>query len=230
MDSFPRSLNPNKHLREQFVSNLPGSSMLEVFALLNSVALLVLLRFTFCSQAVNDVSRNLKSYLASLALDYVFVVLPSLLIFTVLAEWLYECTIGLFVLLIFSNVVKRTYCLPYLEGPNVVRASISSYRIVTMLVTVLCILAVDFGIYPREFAKTETYGTGLMDLGVGSFVIMNALTSRQARNISSSMSRWKAAFRSTTPLLLLGFARLVSTLVLDYQGYGYHKQKQGGNS
>ncbi|TYI36574.1 hypothetical protein ES332_A03G151200v1 [Gossypium tomentosum] len=41
MDSFPRCLNPNKHLIEQFVSNLPGSSMLEVSALLNNVAILV---------------------------------------------------------------------------------------------------------------------------------------------------------------------------------------------
>ncbi|KAL4280047.1 hypothetical protein GQ457_03G021130 [Hibiscus cannabinus] len=217
MDSFPRSFNPSKHLREQFVSNLPGSSMLEVFALLNNVALLTLLRYTFCSHAVNDASRNLKSYLASLALDYVFIVLPTLLIFTVLSEWLYECTVGLFLLTILSSVLKRTYNLPYTEGPNTVRASISTYRVVTMFITCLCILAVDFRIYPREFAKTETYGTGLMDLGVGSFVLMNAVTSRQARNISSPMSRWKAAVRSTIPLLLLGFARLVSTLSLDYQ-------------
>ncbi|KAB2090640.1 hypothetical protein ES319_A03G136700v1 [Gossypium barbadense] len=76
MDSFPRCLNPNKHLIEQFVSNLPGSSMLEVSALLNNVA------HTFCSQTVNDTCRSLKSYLASVALDYVFIVLPTFLIFT----------------------------------------------------------------------------------------------------------------------------------------------------
>ncbi|TYH25241.1 hypothetical protein ES288_A03G153700v1 [Gossypium darwinii] len=70
MDSFPRCLNPNKHLIEQFVSNLPGSSMLEVSALLNNVA------------TVNDTCRSLKSYLASVALDYVFIVLPTFLIFT----------------------------------------------------------------------------------------------------------------------------------------------------
>ncbi|TYG77685.1 hypothetical protein ES288_D03G214900v1 [Gossypium darwinii] len=217
MDSFPRSLNPNKHLREQFVSNLPGSSMLEVSALLNNVALLMLLRHTFCSQTVNDACRSLKSYLASVALDYVFLVLPTLLIFTVLAEWVYICLIGLLLLLVFFTAVKRTYSLPYMEGPNASRASISSYRVVMMFITCLCILAVDFRIYPREYAKTETYGASLMDLGVGSFVLMNAVTSRQARNIKSSMSWWKAAFKSTTPLLLLGFARLASTLSLDYQ-------------
>ncbi|TYI23149.1 hypothetical protein ES332_A06G144300v1 [Gossypium tomentosum] len=69
-----------------------------------------------------------------------------------------------------------------MEGPNASRASISSYRVVTMFITCLCILAVDFRIYPREYAKTETYVTSLMDLGVGSFVLMNAVTSRQARS------------------------------------------------
>ncbi|KAK5839026.1 hypothetical protein PVK06_007781 [Gossypium arboreum] len=177
MDSFPRCLNPNKHLIEQFVSNLPGSSMLEVSALLNNVALLMLLRHTFCSQTVNDTCRSLKSYLASVALDYVFIVLPTFLIFTSLAEWVYICMIGLLFLLIFF-----TASLPYMEGPNASRASILSYRVVTMFITCLCILAVDFRIYPREYAKTETYVTSLMDLGVGSFVLMNAVTSRQARN------------------------------------------------
>ncbi|KAK6262704.1 hypothetical protein QUC31_008520 [Theobroma cacao] len=104
--------------------------------------------------------------------------------------------------------------------------SISSYRVAMMFVTCLCILAVDFRIFPREFAKTETYGTSLMDLGVGSFVLVNSIVSRQARNVSSSMDWWKAALKSTSPLLLLGFARLVSTMSVDYQvhvgEYGVH--------
>ncbi|KAK8321522.1 hypothetical protein V6Z11_A12G105800 [Gossypium hirsutum] len=49
-----------------------------------------------------------------------------------------------------------------MEGPNASRASISSYRVVTMFITCLCILAVDFRIYPREYAKTETYVTSLV--------------------------------------------------------------------
>jgi phosphatidylinositol glycan class W len=31
-----------------------------------------------------------------------------------------------------------------------------------MLMTALCILAVDFPVYPRELAKCETFGTGLV--------------------------------------------------------------------
>lgn len=93
-----------------------------------------------------------------------------------------------------------------------------------MIVTCLCILAVDFQIFPRKYAKTETYGTGWMDLGVGSFVLMNALVSRQARNVHSG--GWKTALQSTCPLILLGFGRLVSTRGIDYQvhagEYGVH--------
>ncbi|XP_040968218.1 uncharacterized protein [Gossypium hirsutum] len=71
--------------------------------------------------------------------------------------------------------------------------------------------------FKKVFEKKSNRKIMGMDLGVGSFVLMNAVTSRQARNIKSSMSWWKAAFKSATPLLLLGFARLASTLNLDYQ-------------
>ncbi|KAL7090952.1 hypothetical protein ACP275_12G074800 [Erythranthe tilingii] len=105
-----------------------------------------------------------------------------------------------------------------------VRVNISSYRVSMMLATSLAILAVDFKVFPRRYAKTETYGTGLMDLGVGSFVLANSLVSRQARG-SSNMTL-QNALRSTSPLIILGFARLISTSSVNYQvhvgEYGVH--------
>jgi phosphatidylinositol glycan class W len=63
-----------------------------------------------------------------------------------------------------------------------------------------------------------------MDLGVGSFVLANAVVSRQARDVSSG--NWITGIKATAPLLLLGFIRLVTTSGVDYQvhvtEYGVH--------
>ncbi|KZV37932.1 hypothetical protein F511_17704 [Dorcoceras hygrometricum] len=105
-----------------------------------------------------------------------------------------------------------------------IKFNISSYRVSMMIVTCFCILAVDFKIFPRRYAKAEFYGTSLMDLGVGSFVVTNSLVSRHARGISNMVMR--ATFRSTSPLIVLGFARLISTSSVNYQvhvgEYGVH--------
>ncbi|KAL7229759.1 hypothetical protein ACSBR2_008298 [Camellia fascicularis] len=181
METPVKSFNPNKHLKEQFVSNLTGSSMLEVIALATAVP--------------------------------------------VLSEWTCLCAVLLILLLIFSIVAKRHRALLYVEDEfGSLWTNISSYRVSIMIVTCLCILAVDFKIFPRRHAKTETYGTSLMDLGVGSFVLANSLVSRQARGFSTLKLR--NALQSTSPLIILGIARLVSTARVDYQvhvgEYGVH--------
>ena len=68
---------------------------------------------------------------------------------------------------------------------------ISDFKTYTLIGTVISILAVDFTVYPRRFCKTETYGTGLMDAGVGLFIVSNAVVSPEARNkITNSGSRY----------------------------------------
>lgn len=102
--------------------------------------------------------------------------------------------------------------------------NILSYRVILVVVTCICILAVDFKIFPRRYAKTETYGTSCMDLGVGSFVVANSLVSKQARNVN--FVNWKVALQSVSPLVLLGAGRLIVTTSIDYQvhvgEYGTH--------
>ncbi|XP_059641863.1 uncharacterized protein At4g17910 isoform X3 [Cornus florida] len=241
MDSTGNSFNPNKLLKEQFVSNLTGSSMLEICALLTVLPVLILLGQSFSfncridptttetSLKKNDNAvvglKNWRLYAATITVDFLSLLLPFLLCITVLAEWIYACAILLMLLLGFFIASRRYgYSSNADDGVCSLRTIISSYRVAVMTITCLCILAVDFKIFPRRYAKTETYGTSLMDIGVGLFVLANSLVSRQARGISTM--KLKSALLSTSPLIFLGFARLVTTTSVDYQvhvgEYGVH--------
>jgi hypothetical protein len=93
-----------------------------------------------------------------------------------------------------------------------------------LLVTAASILAVDFPAFPRRWAKAETFGIGLMDIGVGQFVLHSAL--------ASGLSAWRrggpagAPLRAAAPLLVLGLGRVAAVRATNYHEhvgeYGVH--------
>ncbi|RUP20189.1 hypothetical protein BC936DRAFT_139262 [Jimgerdemannia flammicorona] len=99
---------------------------------------------------------------------------------------------------------------------------LSAYRAVMMLMTCASILAVDFPIFPRRFAKVETFGTSLMDLGVGTFVFSSGIVAsraylRKSAEQTSLPKQLLSAVRSSLPAIILGFARFALTKGVDYQ-------------
>lgn len=239
--------NPHKKIKEEFVSNLNGSSILEIAALSALVPVLVILQQwgVFKLKWYQDGSAKIemekhggtavrlqdwRNFISDLVIDFLFVAVPAISCLTILADWIYIFTVCLVLLALLRIFQTQSWSLSWnlskRESDTLVywRKSISSYRFTMMLITCLTILAVDFKIFPRRYAKTETYGTGLMDLGVGSFVVANALVSRQARNISTM--KHGDILKSISPLLFLGFARLILTKGVDYQAhvgeYGVH--------
>ncbi|CAM6087278.1 unnamed protein product [Calypogeia fissa] len=237
-----------KERKQEFVSNLSGSTMLEIAALSALVPIFVLLRQVYdlllsASKAnygsrpigQNDKGRDGKEYVMALGKDFIFVGVPTIACLTVLADWVYIVTVvSLCLLLVGIAVLWRLNSQGGMEptsqqlvGANFStsrKTFLSSFRFTMMLVTCVTILAVDFNVFPRRYAKTETYGTGLMDVGVGSFVVANGLVSRQARELPPSKNG--GVLRNTCPLLVLGFSRLLLTKGVDYQEhvaeYGVH--------
>jgi len=114
------------------------------------------------------------------------------------------------------------------EGSQVL-AYVTNYRASMLYVTSLCILAVDFPVYPRRFAKAENFGFGLMDIGVGSFVFSGGLVALEARKGQEFVSRNRLGYllnsiRGSIPMLLLGFLRYAS---LKGSGYHTHESEYG---
>ena len=121
-------------------------------------------------------------------------------------------------------------------GALSVRGFLTTYRGAMMNFTCLTILAVDFRVFPRRFAKVENWGTSLMDLGVGSFVFSAGVVSARAilrgrligvkKEPTSFPNRLLSSMRHSIPLFVLGLIRLYGVKGLDYAEhvteYGVH--------
>ena len=105
---------------------------------------------------------------------------------------------------------------------TIVNYTFSTFRAMIYIVTSIVILAVDFQIYPRSSAKTETYGVSIMDMGVGVYVIAHALKSIQ----KTTNTDFLKTVKQSSFLILMGLVRLISVKSTNYvehqSEYGIH--------
>ncbi|CAG8605267.1 4487_t:CDS:2, partial [Ambispora leptoticha] len=100
---------------------------------------------------------------------------------------------------------------------------LSAHRAGMVILTCISILAVDFPAFPRRFAKVETFGTSLMDLGVGSFVFSAGIVAakpflkRPENRFKPLSGQLVRVSRQSIPILALGFIRLLTVKGVNYQ-------------
>ncbi|GAV08612.1 hypothetical protein RvY_18277 [Ramazzottius varieornatus] len=227
-----------KQEHELFVQNLTGCSSLTVFSVLACIALFVFLdELLRLSWKKNLVSKKWTNFL----LDFFVLVLPVLSTVTILSGWLTSLLIFLAITSLFASAVRIALSsgmtrqkddLQVGEQAQAGRQSlefmvVSQFRGCVLLLACVTILAVDFPVFPRQMGKTERQGYSVMDLGVGAFVIANALAAPQTKEMERSS--WKMVVKEvqdTLVLLILGFSRFVSVLLTDYPvpeaEYGKH--------
>mgnify|MGYP002743753719 CR=1 FL=1 len=152
--------------------------------------------------------------------DFGILIMPLMLACTILADRAYSLVA---LMLIFAVAFARLHTKKTSQPPSGShpRSYITVYRAYLMVLTIFCILAVDFPIFPRFLAKCETWGTSLMDLGVGSFTFSHGLVS-----LRTTRSSWSRLARRTMPLLILGAMRILLVKRTKYpehvSEYGVH--------
>eukprot|EP00981_Chlorochromonas_danica_P005220 scaffold1046_cov162-Ochromonas_danica.AAC.50 len=212
-----------KEEHELFVSNLTGSSLFcVVAALLPLPALLPLASF---------LQQGHHFFLV----DFATIAIPSLLSITLLADYFYArvaitalMLCGRFLQLLRTSSAQSTGIIEAVGAPKTEHPKLTcltNFKGANILMTCMAILAVDFPVFPRYFAKTESFGLSLMDIGTGVFIVTSAWTSRYARGLTERTFSLRQSGRSLV-VLLLAFARVIAIKALHYpehvSEYGVH--------
>ncbi|KAK7100665.1 phosphatidylinositol-glycan biosynthesis class W protein-like [Littorina saxatilis] len=228
-----------KKEHEQFVSGHNGTTVAEVAVMTITPCACLLLRDILL---LVFGLRSLPLW-PRVVLDFSLVVVPAILMDTVLSH----VTSAVSIILFCAAFVSCVFALLYKKNANLAgdfnkvlnmemesqRPFLNYTRALMNISTAILILGVDFPAFPRRFAKTETFGTGYMDIGVGCFVISNALVSPESRGRSNPCQSAKEfvhrairSVQSSLPLLVFGFGRLIAVKGTDYHEhvteYGVH--------
>lgn len=212
---------------DSFYINREGSSFLEPYAL---ITLWPISRLLWCC---------LKLYLlrffhhAPAYIEFIILFTPFTLAVTLLQNYVYYLVIGLALitwtlllrLLISGEPLLRLISDKKVSNALEPRGLLSSLLATLMLSVTVCILCVDFPIFPRHGAKTYDTGFSIMDAGVGAFIAFSGAVSPEAkhsvesstdRTIKTKLGLVGRTLSSSIPLIILSCVRL---FLIRYSGY-----------
>lgn len=216
-----------KEYHEGFMKNNNGTTIEDVF-----ITILPTFLSTFLVMNLIHVAQPL-GIVSTFMIEFICIVFSTILHVTILNYRVWEIVLTLFCIAVTAAVKQlkgRLHIAPFVQVPCQRPEYLNTIRPIINLITAVCILAVDFKCFPRTLAKTEIYGFGLMDTGVGLFVFGNGLVAPELRKSGdSSRLTWKKVentFKGCLPLVVLGAIRFAATNELDYQQhiteYGVH--------
>ncbi|KAM4843702.1 phosphatidylinositol-glycan biosynthesis class W protein isoform 1-T2 [Thomomys bottae] len=231
-----------KQMKEDFVSNLNGTSVLEFTSGLSFPAFCILCRGLLIL-FLHHLCSFSNTWRSRFFIDLAVFIFPMMFLLTILASfvsfsYLIVITCGAVLL---CQIYQRRTCYTRIPFHKILakflkisleaeyNPAVSCYRVIISVFTAIAILAVDFPIFPRRFAKTELYGTGGMDFGVGGFVFGSAMICPEVRRLyvqGSRLNYLRKSLCSVWPLVFLGIGRLVVIKSIGYQEhlteYGVH--------
>ncbi|KAG8950160.1 Glucosaminyl phosphatidylinositol (GlcN-PI) nositol acylation protein [Tulasnella sp. 424] len=239
-----------KEAKEAFVSHTTGSSLTQILQI-SSVTVASLTLYFSLSTRLAPSSTTFNRPSNRFIIETTTLAVPILFALTISAErplWLtLSALVGAFMLsfqprytTFISPKRRDSMRLPQtpttptsqIHIPILPLPSLTVYRANMMLLTVICILAVDFPVFPRMLAKCETWGASMMDLGVGSFVFSQGLVSaipflKDPSYASAPVGpKLMTTIKKTAPVLALGLVRVLLVKGTDYPEhvteYGVH--------
>ncbi|GAB9469193.1 hypothetical protein Gpo141_00006479 [Globisporangium polare] len=244
-----------KRAKEAFVSGLQGTTAREVFAVFALMPgtqwlyseVLLLLEVA----GLRAVGSGYFSLAVTITVEFLLTSVPTMVAFTH-AELALPLLASVYFSALTLNLLSWKHAREYVnkycrkEKMNQLLEKelpfLTCFRAQIMHSTCFAILAVDFTVFPRRFAKTESFGFSVMDIGVGAFIVSSAIVSSYARetrpspdakrtssrqHASRSLSQRIYAFlRPIVLVVILGVARFLTVKGVNYQEhvteYGVH--------
>lgn len=218
---------------DTFYLNREGSSFLEPYAL---ITLWPISRLLWCIIKLYSLRFFNK---APVLVEFIILFLPFTLAITLLQNYVYHLVIGLTLitwtlllrLLISGEPLLRLISDKKVSNSLEPRGLLASLLATLMLSVTVCILSVDFPIFPRRAAKTFDYGFSIMDAGVGAFIAFSGAVSPEAKHAVESSKETKLGLvgktlSSSVPLILLSCLRL---FLIKHSGYREITEEYGSH-